>query len=52
MIIKYTTMNGIPQHLRVNMMILSILLKKKEMGWDKIHWDLTNTNLYLKKEIF
>ena len=42
-------MERIPYSLRMKMMIDSILLLKLQTGWDKIHYNIRKSSLYLKK---
>ena len=42
-------MNNIPYYLREQMALQTILLHKKEKGWDKIHRDILFPTLYVKK---
>lgn len=42
-------MNRIPYVLRNKMAIQAILLRKKKIGWDKIHKDILFPTLYVKK---
>lgn len=42
-------MDLIPEHLRITMMADAIVLKKKTMGWDNIHYNIRYSSLYLKK---
>ena len=45
-------MDTIPEELRTNMMINSILLLKQKNGWDKVHYNIKKSSLYLKKTHF
>jgi hypothetical protein len=42
-------MDTLPEELRKNMMINSILLLKKKNGWGKVHYNIKKSSLYLKK---
>ena len=42
-------MNNIPYYLREQIALQTILLHKKERGWDKIHRDILFPTLYVKK---
>ena len=48
MLLHYT-MDLIPEHLRRTMTVDAIVLKKKTMGWGKIHYNIRVSSLYLKK---
>ena len=45
-------MEYIPYHLRYNIYIQTMILKKNESGWKKIHDELLSFPLYLKKTDF
>ena len=45
-------MDRIPETLRIKMMIDAISLLKKRNGWDKIHYNIKKSSLYLKKSLY
>ena len=45
-------MDRIPETLRIKMMIYAISLLNKRNGWDKIHYNIKKSPLYLKKSLY
>jgi len=42
-------MNLIPQHIQEVIILNSIILKKNDIGWENIHYQLKNSKTFLKR---